>query len=75
MEQSSAASDPPVNTKSCWALSSALGASGLHGEAEPRGVLGVALAVDQHQRVPLVVLDDVRHAAEVLQHIHTSTKT
>lgn len=36
--------------------------------AEPGGVLGVVLAVDQHQRSPLVVLDDVRQAVEILQH-------
>lgn len=35
--------------------------------AEPGGVLGVVLAVDQHQRSPLVVLDDVRQAVEILQ--------
>lgn len=34
---------------------------------QPGGVLGVVLAVDQHQRGPLVVLDDVGHAVEILQ--------
>lgn len=40
---------------------------GLHGVAQFGGVLCVALAVDQHQRIPLVVLDDVRDAAEKLK--------
>lgn len=30
------------------------------------GILGVTLAVDQHQRMLLVVLDDVGDAAEIL---------
>lgn len=40
---------------------------GLDGAAQFGGVLGVTLAVDQHQRNPLVVLDDVGHAAEILE--------
>lgn len=40
---------------------------GLDGAAQFGCVLGVTLAVDQHQRNPLVVLDDVGHAAEILR--------
>lgn len=39
----------------------------LHGVAQFGGVLGVVLAVDQHQRIPLVVLNDLRDAAEILK--------
>lgn len=39
----------------------------LHGVAQFGGVLGVTLAVNQPQRGPLVVLDDVGDAAEILQ--------
>lgn len=40
---------------------------GLDRAAQFGGVLGVILAVNQHQRNPLVVLDDVGHAAEILE--------
>lgn len=39
----------------------------LHGVAQLGGVLGVALTVNQHQGIPLVVVNDVGDAAEVLQ--------
>lgn len=45
---------------------------GLHGVAQFGGVLGVVLAVDQHQRIPLVVLDDLRDAAEMLKNKETT---
>lgn len=40
---------------------------GPHWVAQLGGVLGGVLAVDQHQGSPPVVLDDVRHAAEILK--------
>lgn len=40
---------------------------GPHWVAELGGVLGVVLAVDQHQGNTPVVLDDVRYAAEILK--------
>lgn len=40
--------------------------SGRDGLAQSDGVLAVTLAVDQHQRMPLVVLYDVGDAAEKL---------
>lgn len=40
---------------------------GPRGVAQFGGVLCVTLAVDQHQRIPHVVLDDVRDAAEILK--------
>lgn len=40
---------------------------GPHWVAQLGGVLGVALAVDQHQGSPLVVLDDLRNATEILK--------
>lgn len=43
------------------------GLSWLHREAELGGILGVALRVDQHKRVLLVVLDDAGHTAEELE--------
>lgn len=39
----------------------------LHGEAQPGSILGVALAIDQHQRGPLMVLNDAGDAAEILE--------
>lgn len=43
------------------------GCLGLHGVAQLGGVTAVALAVNQHQRNPLVVLDDVTDAVEILE--------
>lgn len=43
-----------------------MGQLGLYSVAQLGGVLGVALAVNQHERVPLVVLDDAGDAAETL---------
>lgn len=40
---------------------------GLDGAVQFGGVLGVTLAVDQHQRIPLVAVDDVGDAAEILE--------
>lgn len=39
---------------------------GLDGETQLGGVLGVTLTINQHQRDPLVALDDVADAAEML---------
>lgn len=50
-----------------WAVHHPQGSLGLHRIAQFGGILGVTLGVNQHQRVPLVVLDDVRDAAEILQ--------
>lgn len=38
-----------------------------HWVAQFGGFLGVTLAVNQHQRILLVVVDDVGEAAEILQ--------
>lgn len=43
------------------------GLLGRHWVAQSGGVLGVALAVNEHQRIPLVVLNDVGDAAEILK--------
>lgn len=40
---------------------------GLDGAVQFGGVLGVTLTVDQHQRIPLMALDDVGDAAEILE--------
>lgn len=40
---------------------------GPHWVAQLGGVLGVALAVDHHQGSPLVVIDDLGNAAEMLK--------
>lgn len=52
--------------------------TGPHWVAQHGGVLGVVLAVDQHQRGPLVGLNHVANAAEVLEGkktpCHTSTQ-
>lgn len=47
---------------------------GLHGEAQFGGVLGVTLAINQHQGVSLVVLYDVGDTAEILQKKQEQTR-
>ena len=71
---SSVHSSPAVNAASWYALVQITwlfvlsgGRLGLHGVAQFGGILGVTLAVDQHQRIPLVVLDDVGDAGEMLK--------
>uniref|UniRef100_A0A0E9WWQ2 Uncharacterized protein n=1 Tax=Anguilla anguilla TaxID=7936 RepID=A0A0E9WWQ2_ANGAN len=39
---------------------------GLHGKQQPGGVFGVALTIDQHQGLPLIVLDHTGDTAEML---------
>lgn len=50
-----------------WLFAISEGHLGLHGVAQLGGILGVILAVDQHQWMPLVVLDDVGDTAEMLK--------
>lgn len=49
-----------------WLFALSEGRLGLHGVAQFGGILGVTLAVNQHQWIPLVVLDDVGDAGEML---------
>ena len=50
-----------------WLFALSGGVLGPHWVAQFGGFLGVTLAVNQHQRILLVAVDDVGEAAEILQ--------